>query len=73
MDKHLASIASLLARAAFRRVFETVTLYWNHNGGRYRELDRAEIEPQHPFALTENARTLVSDQPGETPVVDVGT
>jgi hypothetical protein len=54
LEEHLASNKSLLARAAFRRVFKTVTSYWNHDGGRYRELDRAEVEPKHPFALTEN-------------------
>ena len=57
LEEHLASNESLLARAAFRRVFKTVTLYWNHDGGR--ELDRAEVEPQHPFALTENTRIRV--------------
>jgi hypothetical protein len=33
LEEHLASNESLLARAAFRRVFKTVTLYWNHDGG----------------------------------------
>ena len=56
LEEHLESNESLLARAAFRRVFKTVTLYWNHDGGRYRELDRVEVEPHHPFALTENTR-----------------
>jgi hypothetical protein len=56
LEEHLASNESLLAVAAFRRVFKTMTLDWNHDGGRYRELDRAEVEPQHPFAQTENTR-----------------
>lgn len=56
LEEHLASNESLTARAAFSRVFKSVTLYWNHGEGRYRELDRAEVEPQHPFALTENTR-----------------
>ena len=61
LEQHLASNESLLARAAFRRVFKTVTLYWNHDGGRYRELDRAEVESQHPFALTENTPIRVQN------------
>ncbi len=62
LEEHQTSNESRLARAAFRRVFKTVTLSWNHDPGRYRELDRAEVEPQHPFALTGNTRIRRRDR-----------
>ena len=55
LEEHLTSSESLLVRSAFRRLYKSVTLYWNHDGGRYRALDRAEVEPQYPFGLMGNA------------------
>ncbi len=52
LEEHQTSNESLLARSAFRRIFKSVTLFWNHSGRRYRAIERAEVEPQYPFGLT---------------------
>lgn len=52
LEQYLEATESEQARAAMRRIYKTVTLYWKHGEGRYRTLERAEIETHHPFALT---------------------
>jgi len=52
LAEHLSSDAVPLAKAAFRRVFKTVKLYWEDVSPRRRELVRAEITPHFPFCLT---------------------
>lgn len=49
LEEHLTSESTPLARDAFQRVFESVTLFWEPVSPRRRELKRAEIKAKHPF------------------------
>ena len=52
LEQHLTGDCRLLAKAAFKRVFESVTLFWERVSPRRNELVRAEIKPRFPFVLT---------------------
>ncbi|MBX3420749.1 MAG: hypothetical protein KF752_04250 [Pirellulaceae bacterium] len=54
LEEHLTGHSRSLAKAAFQRVFESITLYWEKVSPRRRELVRAEIVPRFPFCLTVN-------------------
>ncbi len=54
LEEHLTGESVPLAKAAFLRVFERVTLFWEQVGPRRRELVRAEVTPRFPFCLTTN-------------------
>jgi len=50
LQEHVTSDNVLLAKAAFQRVFKTVTLFWKQVSPRRRELVEAKIEAHYPFA-----------------------
>ena len=52
LEKHLSGDCVPLAKAAFQRVFESITLYWEQVSPKRRELVRAEVVPRFPFCLT---------------------
>jgi len=52
LEQHLTGDSIPLAKTAFQRVFERVTLYWETVSPRRRELVRAEVIPRFPFSLT---------------------
>lgn len=52
LEQHLTGDSATLAKTAFQRVFEKVSLYWETVSPRRRELVRAEITPRFPFCLT---------------------
>lgn len=52
LEQHLTGDCRSLAKAAYQRVFEGVSLYWESVSPRRRELVRAEITPRFPFSLT---------------------
>jgi hypothetical protein len=52
LEQHLAGDSIPLAKTAFQRVFESVSLYWETVSPRRRELVRAEVIPRFPFSLT---------------------
>lgn len=52
LEQHLTGDSISLAKTAFQRVFEKITLYWETVSPRRRELVRAEITPRFPFCLT---------------------
>ncbi len=58
LEQHLTSDCAALAKAAFSRVFKSVTLYWKPINNRYRALERAEIETHFPFCVTGSTSTL---------------
>jgi len=66
LEQYLEATESDQARAAMRRIYQTVTLYWKHGEGRYRTLERAEIETNHPFALTGSTRTRLWNERSTT-------
>ncbi|MFO0870364.1 MAG: hypothetical protein U0935_15665 [Pirellulales bacterium] len=49
LEQHLTGDSLALAKAAFQRVFESVTLRWQKVSPRRRELASAEITPRFPF------------------------
>lgn len=52
LELHLTGDSLPLAKAAFQRVFERISLYWEKVSPRRRELVRAKITPRFPFCLT---------------------
>jgi hypothetical protein len=50
LEEQLTSDCIPLAKAAFRRVFKSVRLFWKQVSPRRRELERAEVEAEFPFA-----------------------
>ena len=52
LEKHVTGESVPLAKAAFLRVFERVTLFWEQVSPKRRELVRAEVTPRFPFCLT---------------------
>ncbi len=49
LEEHLSVDCAPLAKAAFSRLFKSVTLFWKQVGPRRRELERAEVETHFPF------------------------
>ena len=74
LEQHLTGDSLPLAKAAFQRVFESISHYWETVSPRRRELVRAEITPRFPFCLTVDSSIQARGQTKrETLVVDFKT
>ncbi len=69
LEEFLAQDSTALAKAAFGRIFKSITLFWKQVSPRRRELVRAEIETRFPFCLTGNTLIRVPDQTKREPDV----